>query len=71
MAVELLRQENRREEADRLAGLSGKLRAVMKPDQARRVEPDLEALLEAEGLAMRAGPDRRSPMMWSRPCAKR
>jgi predicted DNA-binding transcriptional regulator YafY len=56
MAVELLRRENRREEADRLAALGGKLKAVMKPDQARRMEPDLEALLEAEGLAMRAGP---------------
>jgi predicted DNA-binding transcriptional regulator YafY len=56
MAVELLRRENRKEEADRLAGLGGKLKAVMKPDQARKVEPDLEALLEAEGLAMRAGP---------------
>jgi len=56
MAVGLLRRENRREEADRLAGLGGKLKAVMKPDHARKMEPDLEALLEAEGLAMRAGP---------------
>lgn len=56
MAVGLLRRENRREEADRLEGLGGKLKAVMKPDQARKVQPDLEALLEAEGLAMRAGP---------------
>jgi hypothetical protein len=36
--------------------LGGKLKVVMKPDQARKVQPDLEALLEAEGLAMRAGP---------------
>lgn len=56
MAIGLLRRENRKEEADRLAGLGTKLKAVMKPDQARKVEPDLEALLEAEGLAMRAGP---------------
>jgi predicted DNA-binding transcriptional regulator YafY len=56
MAVGLLRRENRHEEADRLEGLGGKLKAVMKPDQARKVQPDLEALLEAEGLAMRAGP---------------
>src|SRR5690606_5630469 len=56
MAVGLLRRENRREEADRLEGLGGKLKAVMRPDQARKVQPDLEALLEAEGLAMRAGP---------------
>lgn len=56
MAVGLLRRENRREEADRLAALGAKLRAVMKADVARKVQPDLEALLEAEGLAMRAGP---------------
>ena len=56
MAIDLLRRENRREEADRLAGLGGKLKAVMKADVARKMEPDLEALLEAEGLAMRAGP---------------
>ena len=34
----------------------GKVRALMKPDIARKVEPDLEAMLEAEGLAMRPGP---------------
>jgi len=39
-----------------LKGLENKLRALMRPDQARRMEPDLEALLEAEGLAMRPGP---------------
>jgi predicted DNA-binding transcriptional regulator YafY len=56
MAIGLLRRENRREEADRLEGLGRKLKAVLKPDQARKMQPDLEALLEAEGLAMRAGP---------------
>jgi predicted DNA-binding transcriptional regulator YafY len=33
-----------------------KLRALMKPDALTRVAPDLEALTEAEGLAMRPGP---------------
>lgn len=55
-AVRLLDRDNREAEAATLASLSGKLKALMRPDVARRVEPDLEALLEAEGLAMRPGP---------------
>lgn len=55
-ASKLLERENRQDEAAELAGLSAKLRALLRPEVARRVEPDLEALLEAEGLAMRAGP---------------
>ncbi|OFX07556.1 MAG: WYL domain-containing protein [Alphaproteobacteria bacterium RIFOXYD12_FULL_60_8] len=55
-AVNLLRQENREEVAAEVASVLGKVRALMKPEAARRVEPDLEALLEAEGLAMRPGP---------------
>lgn len=55
-AIALLKRENMHDQAERLAGLEAKLRAVMRPETARRVEPDLEALLEAEGIAMRAGP---------------
>jgi predicted DNA-binding transcriptional regulator YafY len=33
-----------------------KLRALMRPDALTRVAPDLEALTEAEGIAMRPGP---------------
>ena len=55
-AVRLLERDNREDEAAELAGLSAKLRALLRPDVARRVEPDLEALLEAEGLAARPGP---------------
>jgi predicted DNA-binding transcriptional regulator YafY len=33
-----------------------KLRAMAKPDHLRRLEPDLEALLESEGVALRPGP---------------
>jgi predicted DNA-binding transcriptional regulator YafY len=52
----MLERDNRHSDAGALAGISSKLRALLKPDIARRVEPDLEALLEAEGLAARPGP---------------
>lgn len=55
-AIRLLDRDNREDDASQLQTLSGKVRALMKPDVARRVEPDLEAMLEAEGLAMRPGP---------------
>jgi len=56
MAIGLMETENLEREAASLDGLRAKLGALMRPEQARRVEPDLEALLEAEGLAMRPGP---------------
>ena len=56
VAIELLRTENLNESATRLEDLSRKLKAVMDVNATRRVEPDLEALLQAEGLAMRPGP---------------
>ena len=55
-AVRLFERDNREDEAAELVTLAAKLKALLKPDVARRVEPDLEALLEAEGLAMRPGP---------------
>jgi predicted DNA-binding transcriptional regulator YafY len=48
-----------RGEDDRAALLreaSTTLRAVMAPDALRRAEPDVAALMEAEGIAMRPGP---------------
>jgi predicted DNA-binding transcriptional regulator YafY len=48
-----------RGEADRAALLreaSTILKAVMRPDALRRAEPDISALMEAEGVAMRPGP---------------
>jgi hypothetical protein len=48
-----------RGEADRallLREASTTLRAVMRPDALRRAEPDIAALTEAEGIAMRPGP---------------
>jgi predicted DNA-binding transcriptional regulator YafY len=52
----LLRRENLRARAKSLEDLARKLRAALKPEAVRRIEPDVEALLEAEGLAMRPGP---------------
>ncbi len=44
------------ERAVLLRGLAVKLRALAREADRRRIEPDLEALTMAEGLAMRAGP---------------
>ena len=55
-SIALFERENLPDRAASLAGLSVKLKALLRPDVARKVEPDLEALLEAEGLAMRPGP---------------
>ncbi len=56
MVVEILKRDNLLDQAGSMEGLLVKLRAIMKPEIANRVETDLEALLEAEGLAMRPGP---------------
>jgi predicted DNA-binding transcriptional regulator YafY len=63
MVVEILKRDNLLEQAGSVEGLLAKLRAIMKPDLARRVETDLDALLEAEGLAMRPGPRPHSRVM--------
>jgi hypothetical protein len=55
-AVSLLRRENMRTQADSAEGVISKMRALLKRPVAARIEPDLEALTEAEGLAMRPGP---------------
>ncbi len=55
-AASVLRRDNMTDQATTLENLLAKLKAVMKPDVVRRVEPDLEALMEAENLAMRPGP---------------
>ncbi len=55
-ATQILRRDSMNDQAATLENLRAKLTAVLKPDVARRVEPDLEALLEAENLAMRPGP---------------
>ncbi|MBT5818616.1 MAG: WYL domain-containing protein [Proteobacteria bacterium] len=55
-AVRILQRDNMEDQARSLENLLAKLKAGMKPEVSRRVEPDLEALLEAENLAMRPGP---------------
>jgi predicted DNA-binding transcriptional regulator YafY len=44
------------ERARLLREASVTLRAMMRPDALRRAEPDIAALMEAEGVAMRPGP---------------
>lgn len=55
-AIGLLEREGMAAQASGMRALEAKLRALLKPSDALRVEPDLEALLEAEGFAMRPGP---------------
>jgi predicted DNA-binding transcriptional regulator YafY len=52
----LLRQRNLRKRAAALEGIAHKLKAAMPAPTQTRLAPDIEALLEAEGLAMRPGP---------------
>jgi len=54
--IGILKRDNLLDHAGSIEGLLVKLKAILKPEIARRVDPDLEALLEAEGLAMRPGP---------------
>ena len=63
VAINLLKRDNLLDQASSLEGVLTKLRAVMSPTMANRVETDLDALLEAEGLAMRPGPKPRSRAM--------
>lgn len=51
-----LRAANLADQASRLSDLQQKVQALMKPAAQVRSGPDLEALLEAEGLACRPGP---------------
>ena len=55
-AIEMLRNENLDHYADNLESLWLKIKGRMRPESAASIETDLEALLEAEGHAMRPGP---------------
>ena len=52
----VLRRAGLEERALMLHSLSDKLRALLETDTRSRIEPGLQALTEAEGLAMRPGP---------------
>jgi predicted DNA-binding transcriptional regulator YafY len=54
-AVELLRRENMRVQAESAKRVISKIRALLKRPLITKIEPDLEVLTEAEGLAMRPG----------------
>jgi len=60
-AIQMVKGAGQPDRAERLENLRGKLRALIPPDVARRTEPDIDALLEAEGFAMRPGPRPRVP----------
>jgi predicted DNA-binding transcriptional regulator YafY len=62
-AIKLLHRNNRKDQAANLETLETKLRALLRPEAARMVEPDLEALMEAEGIAARPGPRPRIKIM--------
>jgi predicted DNA-binding transcriptional regulator YafY len=55
-AADILDRENRPEAAASVRRAGVKARASLRPADARRMEPDLEALMQAEGVAMRPGP---------------
>lgn len=52
----VLRRDGQTARAKSLEVLADKLSGGLDPQTARRIEPDLEALLETEGLATRPGP---------------
>ncbi len=54
--LDLMRRDDLAEPLARLQTLSAKLTAMIHPDAARRIAPDLEILTEAEGMALRPGP---------------
>jgi predicted DNA-binding transcriptional regulator YafY len=60
-AANLARRDNLSEVSARLDTLSTKLKSMIRPEAARRIGPDLEALTEAEGIALRPGPRQTIP----------
>jgi predicted DNA-binding transcriptional regulator YafY len=55
-AIVLMKRDNLMPQADLLGSLESKVRSLVKPETRWRIELNLEALTEAEGLAMRPGP---------------
>jgi predicted DNA-binding transcriptional regulator YafY len=58
-AAALLRRDNLLAQAESVERVTAKLRAGLKRPAIARIEPDLEPLLAAEGLALRPGPKQR------------
>ena len=55
-AANLARRDNLSDVSARLDTLAAKLKSLIRPEAVRRIGPDLEALTEAEGIALRPGP---------------
>jgi predicted DNA-binding transcriptional regulator YafY len=55
-AISVLRRENMRGQVRSMERILSKIQALLQQSAKARIEPDLEALTEAEGLAMRPGP---------------
>lgn len=55
-AAEAFDHGNLKLHSERLRLLSAKVRAILRDQEMRQIDPDLEALMEAEGLALRPGP---------------
>lgn len=56
LACRVLEGKNMSAQSDAMKSVARKVKAMNRPEISRKVEPDLEALMEAEGLAMRPGP---------------
>jgi predicted DNA-binding transcriptional regulator YafY len=55
-ASEIARRDSIADLSARLDTLAAKLKSLIRPELARRIGPDLEAIMEAEGIALRPGP---------------
>lgn len=55
-AAAVLRRDNLADQAARIDGAAAKLRASVKRQVLAHIEPDLEPMLAADGLVLRAGP---------------
>lgn len=55
-AKELLKNQQMNQKKEILENVISKIKALIKPDIIRKIEPDTEALLEAEGFICRPGP---------------
>lgn len=55
-AAGILGRENLLDQADELRGVASKIRATLAAELMRKIDPDLGALAEAEGIALRPGP---------------
>ncbi|MBR0820255.1 YafY family protein [Bradyrhizobium liaoningense] len=55
-AAQIAKRDNIADLPARLETLAAKLKSLVRPEVARRIGPDLEALTEAEGIALRPGP---------------